>query len=256
MSAPYTKIVYGEAAATAIGNVLGYAAADTDMTIKAISSETVKAVDGETAYVKVEGHGKEASGNIIIPTASIGAGYHGMIVQIAPKNAPAAWRPYRVTQWDEKVDDESSLAVCAFTAVSEDSMVEEYNLGPRDPESGELYGNKRLLPVNFINGNDPLATVEGKIFGLFAESLESGDGTAKVSRAKALSANAVALATCHNGRMDFYAVPGRYFFCQVSDGLVAGDRVGSTEEGFFADVLFAEAPSARGGDLYLTDTVS
>lgn len=255
MSEPM-KIVYGQAAATGIANVLGFAAADSDMAIEDIGTATPTTVDGETRKVVVSGRGKKASGNIVVPNSEMGKKRFGEIVQIAERQAPNAWRPYRIEEWKVAKDEDTGLSVAAFTAVSEDSMVEEYNLGPRDADTGELVGNKRLLPCNFHNGDVDTDRVEGKVFGLFANTLESGDGTMVVSRAKARSSNAVALATCHNGRLDFYAAPGSYYLCQVSDGLGAGAQVFSTEEGFFASNLFAGAPMALGGDVSTIDTVA
>lgn len=218
MSTTPTRIVYGKAAADGIGQVLGYAAADSDLTIKAIAEEATTPEDGNTAKVEIYNPGKEATGTLIIPKASLGVGKIGMIVQISYKSAPASFRPYRVTQWDESKDSDTGLAVCQFAAISEDSMVDEYLIGPRDPETGDPIGDKIKVIINWSGaGSSPLAQ-EGMVFGLFASSVAGPvDHTTEVDKSKAVLADAVSTATMENGQCVFFVAAGTYYISSLAE---------------------------------------
>ena len=159
------KIQYGDySIANVVGQVVGYSTED-DLKISEIGEVEEKVVDGETKMETYSNHGYSATGTLVLTDSQFGAKF-GTVIQIT--NRAGETRPYVVQSWEEGVDTDTGAPVATFTANSRDSMISEYAIGPRDPETGEpLSGKARFLLGLSFDDLTRVPEFKGVTIGLF-----------------------------------------------------------------------------------------
>lgn len=166
-----SKTVYGEyTIANAIGAVVGYATQD-DFGVQETGNVESKEIGGETVQEIISNHGMTASGTVALSDAQKAERIKvGALVRITLPDGTT--RPFVVDSWDKSIDTDTGGAVASVSAHSYDSMVEQYEIGPRDPDTGEpLSGKvKCIVSTRFFDGYVDADAIQGVTFGLFAIS--------------------------------------------------------------------------------------
>ena len=163
------KIVYGDYTITnKIGTVVGYST-ESDLKISEIGEIEEHTFGGETKQIIYSNHGLSATGTLVLTDSQTGS-MKGKVIQITDRTGNT--RPYAVDEWEVGLDEETGATIATFTATSRDSMVNDLNIGPRDPETGApLSGKvKFVLGLDFEDYGVDAAEWQGKTIGLFPES--------------------------------------------------------------------------------------
>lgn len=181
-----SKIVYGNyTIANAIGSIVGYATQE-DFSIQETADSDNKVFGGVTRMETYDNHGKTASGTVALTDAQkaerIKIGHRIQIVQ-----PDGTTRYFIVDQWDIDADTATGGAVASVSAHSYDSMVEQYEIGPRDPDTGEpLSGKVKITVVTVWNDDTTMAEKNGAVMGLFPTTY-AYDGTSAPDMAQAIA---------------------------------------------------------------------
>lgn len=215
-----SKTVYGEyTIANAIGAVVGYATQD-DFGVQETGNVESREIGGETVQEIISNHGMTASGTVALSDAQKAERIKvGALVRITLPDGTT--RPFVVDSWDKSIDTDTGGAVASVSAHSYDSMVTQYEIGPRDPDTGEPISGKTVcvLAGPFDDNNDAIDN-QGAVFGIFPTTY-AYDGTTPPDMTKAIA----------TGKLDGLNVE---FVCQTGLSVfVAGIGV---EEGWFSQV--------------------
>lgn len=162
------KIVYGDYTITnKIGTVVGYST-ESDLKISEIGEIEEHTFGGETKQIIYSNHGLSATGTLVLTDSQTGS-MKGKVIQITDRTGNT--RPYAVDEWEVGLDEETGATIATFTATSRDSMVNELNIGPRDPETGAPLSGKVKFVLALAGMTDAMATDwQGKTIGLFYAS--------------------------------------------------------------------------------------